>query len=198
MRAVTSSLHRWLGAALLALVLASTASAESPLRVPAGTSLNDAIDNDTNRPADRVYVLDRGAFYGVTRRISNQTYTLRIRAAAGAGTRPVIYPGIDGTGAPVASRYFTLLQDTYFSGIYFLAVNPNQGENATSFALNKEAMRFVVDDCVFQGGGSRLIEVNVDDTKLLFTNSQFRNLFRADGSSNGRPIDYRPSAATRC
>ncbi len=176
----------------MALALAPAAAAQSELAVqPGNGTLNEAIENDTARPADRVYVLQRGAYYGVTREINNQGYVLRIKAADGDGNRPVIYPGIDDTGTPVASRYFNLASDTYFDGIYFLAVNNQQGENATSFALNKEAMRFVVDDCVFQGGRSRLIEVNSAETKLLFTNSQFRNLIRNDGSSNGRPVDYR-------
>ncbi|MDT7856556.1 T9SS type A sorting domain-containing protein [Rubrivirga sp. S365] len=178
--------------AVFALALTSGAAAQSPLVVEPGPgTLNAAIENDTDRPADRVYVLQRGAYYGVTREINNQGYTLRIRAADGDGNRPVVHPGINAQGKPVASRYFNLARDTYFTGIYFLAVNPQGGENATSFALNAEGMRFVVDDCVFQGGGSRLIEVNVDDTKLYFTDSQFRNLIRNDGSSNGRPIDYR-------
>lgn len=181
-----------LTAAAFALALAPHAAAQSELAVTPGQgTLNTAIENDTNRPADRVYVLQRGAYYGVTREINNVGYTLRIRAANGTGNRPVIHPGIDATGTPVASRYFNLGADTYFNDIYFLAVNPQQGENATSFALNAEGMRLVVDGCVFQGGRSRLIEVNVDDTDLFFSNSQFRNMYRESDTSNGRPIDYR-------
>ncbi len=172
--------------------LALSASAQSELMVPPGPgTLNDAIENDTDRPADRVYVLQREAYYGVTREINNQGYTLRIKAAEGDGNRPVIYPAPDESGSTPGSRYFNLAGDTYFTGIYFLAVDPSQGEVATAFALNDPGMRFVVDNSVFQGGRSRLIEVNVDDTDLFFTNSQFRNLVREDGSSNGRPIDYR-------
>ena len=172
--------------------LAPDAAAQSELAVAPGQgTLNTAIENDTNRPDDRVYVLTRGAYYGVTREINNPDFTLRIKAAEGEGNRPVIHPGIDDTGSPVASRYFNLADDTYFDGIYFLAVNPQEGENATSFALNTEGMRLEVDDCVFQGGRSRLIEINADDTDLFFRDSQFRNLVRNDGSSNGRPIDYR-------
>ena len=177
--------------AAFVLALAPGAAAQSELAVPGGTSLNDAIENDTNRPDDRVYVLDRDAYYGVTREINNQGYTLRIKAADGEGNRPVIYPAPDNTGNTPGSRYFNLAGDTYFTGIYFLAVDPTQGEVATSFALNDPGMRFVVEDCVFQGGRSRLIEINVEDTDLFFTDSQFRNLVRNDGSSNGRPIDYR-------
>jgi hypothetical protein len=173
-------------------LLASGASAQSELMVAPGPgTLNDAIENDTARPADRVYVLQREAYYGVTREINNQGFTLRIKAADGDGNRPVIYPAPDSDGNTPGSRYFNLAGDTYFTGIYFLGVDPSQGEVATAFALNDPGMRFVVDDCVFQGGRSRLIEVNVDDTDLFFTNSQFRNLVRNDGSSNGRPIDYR-------
>ena len=196
MRAAT--LLRRLGlplAAAFALAFAPASVAQSELAVPGGTSLNDAIENDTNRPADRVYVLDRDAYYGVSREINNQGWTLRIKAADGAGNRPVIYPAPDTDGNPPASRWMNLAGDTYFTGIYFLAVDPSQGEDATVFALNDPGMRFVVDDCVFQGGRSRLIEVNVDDTDLFFSDSQFRNLVRNDGSSNGRPIDYRTVSA---
>ena len=196
MRAVTPTFFRRLGlllAAVFALTLAPEASAQSELFVAPGVPgvLNDAIENDTARPADRVYVLQDGAYYGVTREINNQGFTLRIKSQTNTGVRPVIYPAPDDTGTPPGSRYFNLAADTYFTGIYFLGVDPSQGEVATAFALNAPGMRFVVDNCVFQGGRSRLIEVNVDDTKLLFSNSQFRNLVREDGSSNGRPIDYR-------
>ena len=180
-------------AAAFALAVAPDAAAQSELIVEPGPPgvLNDAIENDTARPADRVYVLRQGAYYGVTREINNQGYTLRIKAEGTEGTRPVIYPAPDNTGTPPGSRYFNLGGDVYFSGLYFLAVDPSQGEVATTFALNAPGMRFVVDNSVFQGGRSRLIEVNVDDTKLLISNSQFRNLVRNDGPSNGRPIDYR-------
>ncbi len=192
MRTATSFRGLCLLAAAALGLLAPGAAAQSELMVPPGPgTLNDAIENDTARPADRVYVLQRGAYYGVNREINNQGYTLRIKAAEGDGNRPVIHPTPDGDGNPPGSRYFNLAGDTYFDGVYFLSVTPSQAENATTFALNDAGMRFVVDDCVFQGGLSRLIEVNVDDTDLFFTNSQFRNLVRNDGSSNGRPIDYR-------
>ncbi|HIG74370.1 MAG TPA: T9SS type A sorting domain-containing protein [Bacteroidetes bacterium] len=179
-------------AAAFVLVLSPDAVAQSPLAVAPGPStLNDAIENDTNRPADRVYVLQREAYYGVSREINNQGYTLRIAAAEGEGNRPVIYRSFDENGNSPGSRYFNLAGDAEFTGIYFLNADPNQGEAATVFALNNAGMRFVVDDCVFQGGRSRLIEVNVDDSKLFFSDSQFRNLVRNDGSSNGRPIDFR-------
>lgn len=196
MRADTPTSFRRLSlllAAAFALAVAPDAAAQSELIVEPGPPgvLNDAIENDTARPADRVYVLRQGAYYGVTREINNQGYTLRIKAEGTEGTRPVIYPAPDNTGTPPGSRYFNLGGDVYFSGLYFLAVDPSQGEVATTFALNAPGMRFVVDNSVFQGGRSRLIEVNVDDTKLLISNSQFRNLVRNDGTSNGRPIDYR-------
>ena len=71
--------------AVLGLTLAPGALAQSELAVAPGPgTLNDAIENDTNRPADRVYVLQREAYYGVTREINNQGYTLRIKAAEGA------------------------------------------------------------------------------------------------------------------
>ena len=192
MRAVTPRRLSLLLLTAFALALAPGAAAQSELMVAPGPgTLNDAIENDTSRPADRVYVLQREAYYGVTREINNQGFTLRIKAAEGDGNRPVIYPAPDSDGNTPGSRYFNLADDTYFDGIYFLAVDPSQGEVATAFALNDPGMRFVVEDCVFQGGRSRLIEINVDDTDLFFTDSQFRNLVRNDGSSNGRPIDYR-------
>jgi hypothetical protein len=192
MRTATSFRRLCLLAAAALGLMAPGASAQSELMVQPGPgTLNDAIENDTARPADRVYVLQRGAYYGVNREINNQGYTLRIKAAEGDGNRPVIHPTPDSDGNPPGSRYFNLAGDTYFDDIYFLSVTPSQAENATTFALNDVGMRFVVDNCVFQGGLSRLIEVNVDDTDLFFTNSQFRNLVRNDGSSNGRPIDYR-------
>ena len=206
MRSATPSASRllgWLTAALVALALVPGARAESPLVVPTPTAsvpnpLNSTIENDTNRPADRVYVLQRGVYYGVTREINNGgtgAYTLRIRAAAGTGPRPVIYPAPDASGTPPGSRYFNLGASTYFTDIYFLASDPSQGQVATAFALNGVGMRFVATNCVFQGGTSRLIEINVENTKLIITDSQFRNEFRTDGSSNGRPIDYRTIGA---
>ncbi|MEM0962157.1 MAG: T9SS type A sorting domain-containing protein [Bacteroidota bacterium] len=191
---VTTPLRRLslLVAAAFALAVAPESVAQSPLAVAPGVdALNIAIENDTNRPADRVYVLQRGAYYGVSREINNQGYTLRIAAAEGEGNRPVIHRAFDSNGNSPGSRYFNLAGDVEFTGIYFLNADPSGGEAATVFALNNEDMRFVIDDCVFQGGLSRLIEVNVDGTKMYFTDSEFRNQVRTDGSSNGRPIDYR-------
>lgn len=197
MRTATLHSFRRLGLVLTAVfaltqapAVHAQASGELVVQPGVGT-LNDAIENDTNRPSNRVYVLTRGAYYGVNRRITNDGYTLRLKAAAGTGARPVVYPGLDNAGASPGSRYFTLTNNARFTGIYFLAVDPTQGEVATAFALNKDNMRLTVRDCVFQGGRSRLIEINAQNTKLYFRDSQFRNLVRNDGSSNGRPIDYR-------
>ena len=125
MRADTPTSFRRLSlllAAAFALAVAPDAAAQSELIVEPGPPgvLNDAIENDTARPADRVYVLRQGAYYGVTREINNQGYTLRIKAEGTEGTRPVIYPAPDNTGpanndhTAMKCGTFTTYKSTHF------------------------------------------------------------------------------------
>lgn len=176
--------------ALLALIGAAgpLAAAQSPLAVSPGTgTLNDAISGDTDRPADRVYVLERGGTYAITEAITNEDYTLRIHAADGEGVRPVVYA--DGGG----SRFLQFQNDASLRGIYLSGVRSDSFDEIVGIpvAIDGEGMRLDVDDSVFEGSPSRFFEVNGADTKLYFRDSQFRNFVRPDNVSNGRAIDYR-------
>ena len=182
--------------ALLALAmgagLAAPAAAQSELLVTPGLgTLNDAIEGDTNRPADRVYVLQRGVYYGVNRQISNTGYTLRIKAADGDGTRPVLYRGPDNTGTTIGSRFLLFQDDAELDGIYVLGVDNSEGVAGIPIAVNGDGQRLTVTDCVFEGALSRFFEINSADTKVYVHDSHFRNYVREDGSSNGRAFDYR-------
>ena len=166
-------------------------SAQSELAVtPGAGTLNEAIANDTDRPDDRVYVLERGGVYPLTDVVSNDGFVLRIKAADGDGVRPVIYPGQTDSGS-LGSRFFELLDDTYLTGVYVLGVAESGDQKGMAFDLSGEGMRFVADSCVFEGGNSRYFEVNAANTRITIQNSQVRNLVRPDNLSNGRAIDYR-------
>ena len=156
---------------------------------------NSAAFADTDRPADRVYVLQRDAYYGVTRELNNEGFVLRIKAADGEGNRPVIYPAPDQSGDTPGSRWLRLVGDTYLTGIYFLGVSAEQSVNGIPGTINAEGQRLVIENCVFEGGRSRWWEVNAADTKIYVRDSQFRNQVRYDGSSNARTFDYRTVAA---
>lgn len=199
---IASNFHRPMRALRYALLLAccvaffADAQAQSELVVQGGVgTLNDAIENDTARPADRVYVLNRGQYYGITRELNNAgpngAFVLRIRAADGPGERPVIYPGIDGSGEGPGGRYIRLVDDAHFEGIYFLSVNQNQAQSGIIGTLNTEGQRLFLTDCVLEQARARFWEINANDTKIYVRDSQFRNFVRLDGTSNGRPFDYR-------
>ena len=171
------------------------ASAQSEIAVAPGLgTLNDAVENDTDRPDDRVYVLERGGTYALNRVLSNEGFTLRIRAAEGDGARPVIYPGQTDSGS-LGSRFLELLDDTYLTGLYVLGVSESGDQKGIAVDVSGEGQRLVIDDCVFEGGSSRYFEVNADDTKILIRDSQIRNLVRPDNVANGRAIDYRDVSA---
>lgn len=178
------------------LGLASQAQAQAELVVQGGVgTLNDAIENDVNRPANRVYVLNRGQYYGITRELNNAgpngSFVLRIRAATGSGDRPVIYPGIDATGQGPGGRFIRLVADAHFDGVYFLSVDPNQGQSGIIGTLNTQGQRLFLTNCVLEQGRARFWEINAEDTKIYVRDTQFRNFVRLDATSNGRPFDYR-------
>lgn len=188
--------------AFLMLMAVPLAQAQSVLVVepgPPGT-LNDAIEGDVDRPDDRVYVLKRGVYYGVTRFIENPDWVLRLRAEdpedADPEMRdmlPIIGPAPDATGSSPGSGYIRFTSDTYIDGIYFLAVTPSGGLGVgIPYRLNGENMRIEIRNTVFEGGRSRFFEVNADGTRIFVYDSHFRNTPRTDmTSSNGRPFDYR-------
>ena len=179
---------RLLAAALcLAAVSAASASAQSELAVAPGVgTLNEAIAGDASRPADRVYVLTRGGDYSLTAPIVNDGYVLRIRAADGDGVRPVIRPG-EGVG----SRFLDFGADAVLDGVFVLGVAEDGVQKGIPMRVGGTGQRLILNDCVFEGGNSRFVEVTAPDTKIRVTDSQFRNLVRPDNVSNGRAIDYR-------
>lgn len=166
---------------------------------PPGT-LNDVIEQDVDRPDDRVYVLKRGVYYGVTRYIENPDWVLRIRAEdpedAAPEMRdrlPVILPAVDQSGSSPGNGYIRFTEDSYVDGIYFLAVTSSGGTGmGIPYRLNGEGMRIEIRNSVFEGGRSRFFEINADNTSIFVYDSHFRNTPRTDiTSSNGRPFDYR-------
>ncbi len=202
MTTATRNPQRRLARALLLVVFAavgivSTARAQSALMVPPGVgTLNDAIEGDANRPADRVYVLQRGTYYGITRELNNSlegggTFVLRIKAADGEGEIPVLYAAPDNTGSIPGNRYIRLVDDAYFTNVYLLGVGSNGGEKSIPVAVNGDGKRLVVEGSVMEGGSARFFEVNAADMRIIVRDSQFRNAIRTDGSSNGRFFDFR-------
>ncbi|MDT0630914.1 T9SS type A sorting domain-containing protein [Rubrivirga litoralis] len=178
--------------ALFALLAAPLAVAQSELAVAPGVgTLNETIAGDIDRPADRVYVLERGGSYAVTGEITNEGFVLRLRAADGEGPRPVIYPGPE-----QGSRFFRLLGDASFDGLYVLGVRESGAVSGIPIAVQGEGQRLDIDDSVFEGARSRFFEIDAADTRVYVRNSQFRNFIRTEIlSSNGRAFDYRDKSA---
>ncbi len=188
--------------AFLMLMAVPLAQAQSVLVVepgPPGT-LNDVIEGDVDRPDDRVYVLKRGVYYGLTRPLENADYVLRLKAEdpedadpALSHMLPVIIPAADQAGSTPGNGYIRFTGDSYVDGIYFLAVTANGGAGqGIPYRLNGEGMVFEARNSVFEGGRSRFFEINADNTKIYIYDSHFRNTPRTDmTSSNGRPFDYR-------
>src|SRR5574341_2389334 len=119
-------------------------------------ALRDAITNDTNRPAGRVYFLKRGGFYWITDRIQNQDFPLNIVGATKAPTGQIDYgPAIiqrvarTGGGGPDGTM-FESLHNLTVKNVWIMG-QTDQGGLATyePIKLLGDGKDYVFDNVIF-------------------------------------------------
>lgn len=199
---------------LLLPVLASGQEAILALRPydgTAGSFINAQFSADTtaNRgiPANRVYVLQRGGIYlaNVSFRV-NAGETMRLRAADGAGQRPVIYLYPTGTGATPANppgNFIDLrgnldMKNLVLSG-YFEPLDTNlnnlQGALITVPTAGAGA-RVLIDGCILTNSNGNHVRTDGAAKVVIITNSIFVNMGYL-GRSNlgaGKGVDLRDAS----
>jgi hypothetical protein len=166
---------------MFASALAQDTVVVNPDPVGSFGALNNAIANDT-RPAKRVYKLKRGGFYVTNGRISTNNYPdfhLRIvgEGAPATGTDPgpaVIQAGVKSDGS-VDGTMLEMWSDVTLKNIWFLFFDINGGQNWAPLLFQKEKIRAVADNCIFEWMISPAIQVEAAGARLFFTNCMFRN-----------------------
>ncbi|MCK6560066.1 T9SS type A sorting domain-containing protein [bacterium] len=197
------------------LAPAPQARAQSPLVVewetspgsdiPIVNALRDAIANDTNRPADRVYVLKRGGFYWITDRISNADFPLRLvgetEAAVPPGQTdfgPAIIQRVarSGGGGPDGTM-FESFHDLTVRNVWIMG-QTDQGVLATyePIKLLGDGKRYVFDNVVFDRNDWHHLGPDGPNNDFVITNCKFRNIFGPTQIWEGLGIRFEVGADT--
>lgn len=192
---------------------APRASAQSPLvvewetapgsDVPIVNALRDAIANDTNRPADRVYVLKRGGFYWITDRIQNADFPLHIagetQAAPGqTDFGPAIIQRVARSdGSAPDGTMFESLHDLTVRNVWLMG-QTDQGvtSNYEPIKLLGDGKRYVFDNVVFDRNDWHHLGPDGPNNNFYITNCKFRNLFGPTQIWEGLGVRFEVGADT--
>jgi hypothetical protein len=166
-------------------------TAQSRLVVAPGVgTLEDAIKNDSaNRPADRVYVLRRGAPYVLRGTIINTGYMLRLEAEAGTGARPLIV--YSAQGGVTLNQLFELRGNFSARNIAFTSRDLANGLVERLIAVSADNVSMRLDSCFADDVAQSVIRVNNAGAKIYLTNSIFSRVGDPKNPDNGRIIDKR-------
>jgi len=173
-----------------------------------GKYLHDQIRGDTTATGarvnlNRIYVLRRGGTYLIHTQITNNGWTLRIKAENGAGPKPVIYTYKNPSTTSYPARQFDVRGDLWLSNLTMIAyqrlldedhpevnLSPAPGNTITAQTVGNS---IVVDSCIFIGARNACIQTSSATHKLVVTNSLFGEMGDIFDTNigNGRPIDFR-------
>ena len=193
-------LRRLLCAFALLLPALAFAQLGNDLIIPpsdGSTFLNEQIEADAARPADRVYVLQRNGIYLMNGRINNNGWVLRIRAEDGTTQRPVIYLVANSAGT-FPPHFFLMGEDLWLKNLImvgFIEAQAGQIANNPPRLIDAGGAGFdlTIDGCIVtQGRGEHIRFPNAARVVKLL-NTVFANMGDL-GTSNlgaGRCIDMR-------
>ncbi len=179
-------------------------------------ALRDAIMNDTERPDDRVYVLERGGFYWNTDRISWDGYHLRIEGqtvdeadeesfVCGENQDEDCGPAIIqrvayDDGSPPDGQMFNNAgsgSHLRLKNVWIMGQTDQGGLTAYEpFTLNAEDSDYVIDNVIFDRNDWHHLGPNAGETDWWVTNSVFRNLFGPSQIWEGLGIRFEVGADT--
>ncbi len=171
-------------------------------------ALRNAVLNDTDRPDDRVYVLERGGFYWITDRIEWADYHLRIVGetedavpAGEADFGPAIIQRVarDDGSAPDGQMFNNSGAGSHLTlqNVWIMGQTDQGGLTAYEpFTLNAEDSDYIIDNVIFDRNDWHHLGPNARETDWWVTNSVFRNIFGPSQIWEGLGVRYEVGADT--
>jgi hypothetical protein len=161
--------------------------------VPIVDALLRTIENDENRPADRVYMLKRGGFYWLSERIIFDDFHLHIQGQTAGEAGPEAFVcgsgGNEDCGPAIIQRtgdpHDSMMLQGGGENVNFTLRNvwvmgQTTGGNQSDYGpiqLNQSNSRIVIDRVIFDRHDWMHVRVEGGGNKIHVTNSKFRNLF---------------------
>ncbi|MCG3119660.1 MAG: hypothetical protein ALAOOOJD_02135 [bacterium] len=143
-------------------------------------ALVNAINNDTNRPAGRVYLLKKGGYYWNRETIQNTGYHLRIvgqRAGAIAEENPPVIQMVSRDDGSINQRMITGVSSITLKNLWITGADDIGRQTAYQpIQIDANDSRIVVDNCIIDRSNFALIAFTGKNNDLFFTNNKFRNL----------------------
>jgi hypothetical protein len=186
------------------LLWPGTLLAQSPLivqcmdseGVPITNALRDAIAQDTERPADRVYVLKRNDICYNADTMENSGFHLRIIGEAEpADEFPATIQMVEADGG--TARMLRGVGDLTIKNVWI------SGQNTTGSTTSYHPIQFegngrriVFDNVVFERNNFHIMGVTGANNKVYVTNSVYRNFINTTQQWEGRGIRFEAGADT--
>jgi hypothetical protein len=143
-------------------------------------ALRDAIANDANRPADRVYKLQKGGFYWLTEPIQNDGFHLRIVGEAPGASEmdnPALLQMVARADGSVNGRMITGGGSITLKNLYIVGADNNGVQTYYQpIQIDASDSRFVFDNVILERTNFALIAFTGKNNDIFFTNCKFRNL----------------------
>ena len=168
--------------------------------------LNDEILGDSTSTGervdpDRIYVLKSGGSYLVDSDIRNTGWVLRIKAEAGAASKPIIYAYRNPNNSTYPGQIFDVQGDIWVTNLALVGWSEFIPADITDMPnriinVSTAGPSVYVDSCVMSGGRATLIQTSSAAHVVKVTNTimaQSGNLFKTN-IGNGRYIDCRGSS----
>jgi hypothetical protein len=143
-------------------------------------ALRDAILNDTNRPAGRVYKLKRGGYYHNSDRIENPGFHLRIVGEPGGPTEfdnPPVLQMVSRLDGSNDGRLITGLSSITLKNLYIPGANQDGTQTwYEPITTNASNSRFYLDNVIFERSNFSMTSFYGTDNDIFIKNCKFRNL----------------------
>ena len=154
-------------------------------------ALNDAIAaaETAGTAGNTIFELRRNGIYYLNGSIAHSGYTLHIRTEAGTGSKAVLQPSVDETGA--SDKHFKVSGDLILEQVYILGRDEIGGMVTQPIDVLGGNCRIIVDNCVMDYSSQSLVATHSADNAVFVKNSILRNCLRPPNPSNGRVIDTR-------
>jgi hypothetical protein len=143
-------------------------------------ALLNAINNDTNRPPGRVYLLKKGGYYWNRETIQNTGYHLRIVGQPAGSTseeNPPVLQMVRRDDGSVNQRMITGVSSVTLKNLWITGADDNGVQTAYQpIQIDANDSRFVIDNCVIDRSNFALIAFTGRNNDIFYTNNKFRNL----------------------
>lgn len=152
-------------------------------------NLNRAIEDDTQRDENTVYVLQRGGTYWLDAIIEPEGGLLHIEAEEGAGPLPVIKPASDLLGQ--ASELFNPRSNIKLKNLYLQGLSDLGEITKNNIRIRAGNVRVEVDSIYFDWDDQAFYRMDNENITLIIKDSKHRNTGRIGNVGVGRWIDMR-------